>query len=664
VVSRGQINDAVRAALRSAWTRFTLAVLGVVLVAITPNPPETLLHWVQTIVGASLTAYVTVAPAPPDELGRGDRFPLRSVLRWLGQPRVVGFVVLVAVLAVSVQPAWEYARGQSWKVLGCPPATQLRMVAGPETITTARQLASVYERWTEDDNYGCPTASIYVYPGSPTEIREHLKTIDSWSDTSGALREIGPRPDVWLASTSHELDAIEAAADGPSPIVERVPVALSPMVLAVPRTVARGLPEGSWTDLFSRLTEQDRGIVRADPETSELGLLGTVLLYDPAVEAGPADRTQLAAEEIERRIESSLDRDKFPISDTPGLLCRQRQLGAGTSAGAAGPTLAQTAIIASEQQVIRFNQGDPLGASCSTGTVRPQADGQLVALYPTDTSYQDLQFVRLAWSGPPQAQAATAFGAWLRSEEGKKAIVSTGLRPAGPHPFATAAPLTVDSGIDPDVVPAAEPIRAERWNKVAAAYDVAHRRGRVLFALDTSGSMSVIGPGGTRSALAARVVGAGLRTLGQGDEFGLWFFSDTFPPRGHIEKVPIGPPDPGRLAAAQSALAAVPAAGNTPLFRTVIDGVNRLAPGDQTPVNAVVVLTDGSDTASGIPAAAAKADVAGRGVRVIVITIGEVRCTDAGLHDIVTATAGDCFDADVSNLDDTVQSVARLWGGR
>jgi hypothetical protein len=176
--------------------------------------------------------------------------------------------------------------------------------------------------------------------------------------------------------------------------------------------------------------------------------------------------------------------------------------------------------------------------------------------------------------------------------------------------------------------------------------------------------MSVIGPGGTRSALAARVVGAGLRTLGQGDEFGLWFFSDTFPPRGHIEKVPIGPPDPGRLAAAQSALAAVPAAGNTPLFRTVIDGVNRLAPGDQTPVNAVVVLTDGSDTASGIPAAAAKADVAGRGVRVIVITIGEVRCTDAGLHDIVTATAGDCFDADVSNLDDTVQSVARLWGGR
>ena len=69
MVSRGQINDAVRAALRSAWTRFTLAVLGVVLVAITPNPPETLLHWVQTIVGASLTAYVTVAPAPPDEIG-------------------------------------------------------------------------------------------------------------------------------------------------------------------------------------------------------------------------------------------------------------------------------------------------------------------------------------------------------------------------------------------------------------------------------------------------------------------------------------------------------------------------------------------------------------------------------------------------------------------
>jgi hypothetical protein len=59
------------------------------------------------------------------------------------------------------------------------------------------------------------------------------------------------------------------------------------------------------------------------------------------------------------------------------------------------------------------------------------------------------------------------------------------------------------------------------------------------------------------------------------------------------------------------------------------------------------------------------AALAGRGVRLIVVTIGEVRCADAGLGAVTTATAGECVDADLANLDAALSTVtAGLWGER
>lgn len=57
-------------------------------------------------------------------------------------------MVLAAVLAFGVPRAGVLIRGLTSTILGCSPAVQLRMVVGPETATTARKLASEYERWT------------------------------------------------------------------------------------------------------------------------------------------------------------------------------------------------------------------------------------------------------------------------------------------------------------------------------------------------------------------------------------------------------------------------------------------------------------------------------------------------------------------------------------
>jgi Ca-activated chloride channel homolog len=620
---------------------FVIAVLGIVLVAITPNPPETVMHWAQIVGGASLTAFLTTY-AGWNEARDADEKHHTRILRWLKRRRVaVGVgVVLALVLALGVPPAWEFARGVSLAVFGCSHPTQLRMVASPETLTTARSLAGDYERWTATENHNCPTVEIYVYEAPSDEIRQRIQIGTGWLDGSDVLREVGPQPDIWLATTSHELPDPPGTA-----IAGTTPFAYTPVVLAVPsaeagRHVSR---QGTWADTFQQFAGQGVDVVRADPNSTELGLLATALLYGPPGHASPH---QLGPAEIEQRIAVSLDNGGFPLTDTPGLLCRHRLL------------RSSAAVIASEQQVVRFNLGDPLGPSCLSGTDNPE---QLVALYPSDTRSLDQQFVRLSWSDPPQQQAAADFGAWLLTEPGRTAVIRTGLHPVGP--FATGPTLTTP-GVDPGAVPTMEAVPPAEWEGTLSAHDAAQRRGRVLFVLDTSGSMATRGPEGTRSGAAAAAVSAALGGMGPRDEFGLWFFPDPAG-TGHVQAVPLGPPDQARRDAAEQALNGVRPAGNTPLFRSMIDGAAALPSDDPGRVDAVVVLTDGEDTSSGVGADAVSSALAGTGVRLVVVTIGEIRCSDAGLTAITTATAGECVDADLANLDTTLRSAtAGLWGGR
>jgi hypothetical protein len=629
---------------------FVIAVLGIVLVAITPNPPETVWHWAQIVAGASLTAFLTTYAGWHEVARLRLRGHPTRLLRWVLRRRVaVGVgVVLALVLAVGVPPAWEFARGVSLAVLGCSPPTQLRMVASPETLTTARSLAGDYERWTSAENHDCPTVEIYVYAAPPEEIRERIRMGTGWLDGSDVLREIGPQPDIWLATTSHELSDPTAAPSAGTAIADSMSFAYTPVVLALPSAVAnrQSSRPSDWADAFHRLGDQGVDVVRADPDSTELGLLATTLLYGPPGQDSPPSPQQLAPAEIEQRIAVSLDNGGYPLTDTPGLLCRHRLLGS------------PAAVIASEQQVVRFNLGDPLGASCLSRTDTPD---QLVALYPSDTRGLDHQFVRLSWSDPPQQQAAAAFGAWLLTESGRTAIVRTGLRPIGPYAL---GPTLTTPGIDPGAQPTMEPVPPAEWEGTLSAHDAAQRRGRVLFVLDTSGSMGSRGPEGTRSGVAATAVSAALGAMGPRDEFGLWFFPDPSG-TGHVQAVPLGPYDTARREAAQQALNGVRPAGNTPLFRSMIDGAAALRSDDPGRVDAVVVLTDGEDTSSGLAADAVSTALAGTGVRLIVVTIGEIRCSDAGLTAITTSTAGECLDADLASLDTALRTAtAGLWGGR
>ena len=618
------------------------AVLGVLLAGITPNPPVSWLGWVQ-LAGASVLTGLATALAARGQTGvRARRDPWLATSLGRHWRAVAVGVLVTAVVAIGAPPFFGLMRGVWYQAFGCPPATQLRMVAEPETIVTADEVAAAYERSTAEASHGCVSVRVHVFEASAATIRDTLGSGNGWSGPA-ALRDVGPRPDVWLASTAHDVDALPDSLE-PDPVADRVPIARSPLVLAVPDPAAQ--PGVGWPELVGDLTGRRRPVVRPDPLSGELGLLATALLYGPP---GPPDAPRANAE-VERRIE--------PARDTADLLCGLR-----SATAPADPP----AIITTEQNVARYNNGMALGGSCDALSATARAP-RLVALYPTGTADQDLQFVELGGNDPVQRTAATAFRRWLQSDDGGAALVGTGLRPLDPS--AWSAPLTKQYGVDPTGSPPSQPLQADRWTAAATAYATAQRPSRLLFLLDTSGSMAtperdpVTGAVRTRGQITAEAVRTGLTRLGARDEFGLWFFPGDAG-SGYTEAVPVGPRTDASVADAGRELTDVPSVGRSPLFQTMIDGVTALPDDERFGVRALVVLTDGPDNTRSTTASATARDVAGRGVQVVVVTLADIRCSGGGLPAIVGATNGDCEDADPTTVATvTAEKVAELRGGR
>lgn len=634
--------------------QFLVALLGVLLVGITPNPPVTFRDWLQILAGATLTAAMTTAAvrdwvrrSASRALGAGPAGRLRDWRLWAW---VLATVLLAVVVAVAVPRLVDVARGLSYRVLGCPPAVQLRVLAEPETVATARELAIHYESWTADGNHGCPTAQAYVFAAEPATIAHKVATTDGWSDATESLRAVGPRPDVWLASTRREVDAATTAGGA---VTESLPVAHSPLVLAVPAGALR--PTGTWPHVLRQLDEAGVAVVRPDPRTTQVGRLATVLLYGRDT-TYPDTARSLA---VERSLDAA--RGTLPIGGAADLLCPRR---------------AATAVVATEQDVARYNQGAPLGATCGPAPDRPSPDRRIEAVYPDDTADQDLQLVRLRWTDPVpvQERAAEAFGRWLRSDAGRSAVVETGLRPTGVLPT-PAAPLTGDYGVDPTLATSPEPVSAAQWTDAYAAHEAAQLPSRLLVLVDTSSSMGRVVPGAgappgrTRATVAADAVVAGMARLQRGDEFGLRLFPGGTPD-AYADAVPVGLRDE-RLAAARDALARVQPGGGTPLYRAVTDGVTTLsasgeaASGEHIGTRALLVLTDGRDNTSGTTLDEVVARVTGRGVRIVVVALGGVRCAEAGLATLADATGGECVESDPADVPGRVQEfVTQLRGGQ
>ncbi|MFB6848144.1 substrate-binding domain-containing protein [Streptomyces sp. NPDC056373] len=381
----------------------------------------------------------------------------------------------------------------------CEPPLELRVLTDPDLEPAMRAAADAYlasdANTTED---GCPRSGITVYSAGAAHVVTALgEQSDPWQqprEDVNPQRDIGPQPDVWIPATRADVDRAGDAQ------VERVfarlepdqgPLAYSPVVLAVPEGLDAGLPPtgGSLRELVSDLKDSDdkAQVRRPDPEFSDSALLATVGLYGDGADV--------------RGAEGLLSRAGRPEPSAVRLLCT---LPVDDAADDRSAVLVPEFLLRS-------------GVGCHSVT-----RAERTAVYPDDVPGLEPTFVRVRWEGGDRDVQARddrvdRFRDWLTGEGGREALGRQGFRSATGERGLLAG-KAADHGLTGSVPPA-DPADATELDRTLERYGNAHGTGRVLFLLDSSGSMAGLwdGPSGGPGILKQTLTG-----LGRGDEYGVW----------------------------------------------------------------------------------------------------------------------------------------------
>lgn len=650
------------------WSRTILFIIGAgtsVALQLSTDQPQSAFQWLLLIIGGVGCGLLAMIGAQSLNRRLSDPKRLRGA-RGL-PPRARWRVVRAAAVVLGLGAGAVFAGTEVWSridrlVNGCPVPTQLRVLTTVESVAPTQEVAAAFERWTAEADDGCRRVDVFVYAAAEGAVVNALAA--GWGRE--ALRDIGPRPDVWLPDSRLQVEAVRQSAAGrDSHLGPAQPIAWSPLVVAVPRSYlieadgpdsdevveerASQVGDEGWPAVLDLVESHNGVLVRSDPDSSIVGAAATHAIYAqlvPAVDdpgAPPAGRSQ-AARDVELRIETA------PLlRDGPGLLCRY--------AGQLGPaeTVVPPAVVTTQQALERFR-----AEGCSA-LGRPPEVGP-VAVYPSATPLLVHQFVQMRWPGAEPAgrqdDAARMLGEWLVAPDGQTALEASGLRSGAPE-LAAAGPSYADFEGD---------LTLSR---------LVRRPGRVVLAVDVSGSMDYLaGDGRTRFQVAVAGVDSSLALMRDEDEFGLLIFPDGPQGSGTRTAVPVGPRDElvdgrRRVEAVTAALGATSVGGNTPLYDAIVDGLTLAAESeyDSEPVRALVVLTDGVNTtgqrsAAEVIATAQSEQVRDKGVRVYVIAIGEASCHGEVVAAITRDTGNGCQQARVDDVGTALRNVfAAVWGG-
>jgi Mg-chelatase subunit ChlD len=620
------VTDSQELSRRQTWalggTVFVLAALGTFASQYLSGAYESPDRAVGLVIGSALVGLSSALPVVVllplvQDLLKGIAENWRTALAVL----LAGVVTVWAVLGLG--PVAARLTNEWW---GCEPRAEFTVVTTPAVRNTADDLLAAFERSTARANDGCPTGHGFVYEASEEAVVETIG--HGWvvppDKTSFPLRDVGPRPDIWLTESTLPIKNLYAYGD-PEVKLDARSFGLSRVVLAIPPGAPRP-PDGD--PLPALVASQPEGVVRPDPAGSTVGLLATAALYEADLERPPAPvddarkRLDLATEQ-----RLGVARSPFPDGDEGALLCRFGRL--------TGP---RPALLLSEQAVERFNADKAVGGPCDVPD-RPY----LRAVYP-QTAVLDHQVVRLDWAeGPASPRVAADFATWLASDEGKEAVRDTGLVPTTPGDKASDT-LSARGDLDPKAV-----------SDVRLRYVQAHRPRRDLLALDYSGSMARPGrvPDRTRAQVVAQAV-ADACPVREGDEIGLWVFPDASDRRPR----PVTPLAQDGCDAVRRALPTLQPGGGTPLLQTLVEGVDALARTDDTAERRLVVVTDGEDTGVGVARDEVLQKLADAQVKVYVVTLGDITCAADPLQEIAERTGGRCY-----NPGYTTEQVRDALGG-
>ena len=221
---------------------------------------------------------------------------------------------------------------------------------------------------------------------------------------------------------------------------------------------------------------------------------------------------------------------------------------------------------------------------------------KLVALYPKEGTFwheHPFGIPNADWVSDEQREAARIFTEYIRSEEVQQKVLESGFRPANPNvPLdAPNSPFIQDLGVDPNqpstvlTVPDPEVIAA-----VQSSWQFVKKQADVLLVFDISGSMD-----GDKIEQARTAANIFLDNMPTQNQVGLVTFN-------HLPnyQVPLASFE-GAGTNIRSEINALYADGDTALFDAIIKAIEIARPADGADndrIKAIVVLSDGEDTAS------------------------------------------------------------------
>jgi Ca-activated chloride channel family protein len=391
----------------------------------------------------------------------------------------------------------------------------------------------------------------------------------------GELVMWSPSSSFWGRLLNYDADRRLVADDNPSIVRTPVVIAMWQKLADAYGYPARKLGYEQLDDLATRgwaaVGKPQYGAfkyVHTNPDFSTSGLSAVAASYYAAV----SKREGLSAADVARgrpqvrRLERSIvhygDNTLF-ISDE----MRGRGLGYAS------------AVAMEETTLIDFN--------------REAGDGdKLVAVYPSEGTFvSDNPLITLHgdWVSSAERTAAAVFAAYLRDAVQPDVAGEHGFRPSDPD-AKPAGLVTEANGVDPDepehVLTVPEPKVLAR---IKAAWHADRKAANVMLVFDTSSSMAAE----RKLDLATRGLLGFYRAAGPQDRVGLTKFSSEIK-----ELVPIAPMSENRGKLISATRTLLPEE-DTRVRDATLQGVQAVeARLDPDAINAVVVLTDGQDTAS------------------------------------------------------------------
>ncbi|MFF1276129.1 substrate-binding domain-containing protein [Streptomyces marokkonensis] len=548
--------------------------------------------------------------------------PLRWTVFRIGLPAVL----VTGLLGLGLYGPLRFIGGDDTP---CAPPLELRVLTDPDLEPTVRAAADAYltsgENTTGD---GCRRTGVTVYSAGSSDVVGALRSrTGAWHEPHdedvNPQRDIGPQPDIWIPASRADVDRAEDGRDTDAVAAlapDEEPLAYSPVVLAVPHAIASEALDDrtghTLTELIDGLKarDEDAAVRRPDPEFTDVGLLATLGLYG-------ADARAVS------RGERLVAQPGPPSPTAAELLCTLPDDDAVDH---------RTAALVPEF-LLRS------GVGCDRTTRSPRS-----AQYPRDVPGVEPVFVRVRWRGADRDEAdrdasVAGFRDWLTGEGGREVFARDGFRSAYGRELLDQE--RVAEGVLRAPSPLDESAGRDATARTLRAYQDAGGPGRVLFLLDSSGSMAALweGPSGGPGLLRQSLGG-----LGGEDEYGVWTVAGTGD-RRYETLLDLAPHSRAGAERAVGTGARVRDAEADPhaALLAALEEMEERGDGDRRP-QLIVHITDGEDNDRLTGARLTEVLTAARtsGVPVTVVSLQSGGCDrDRPDHRIADVSGGRCLDA-------------------